>query len=117
MPQDSTVEQLKKSDESSSALQSNPSLTALYNSHSNKGSDTTLSLSNSAVFTNGEALVQKGTVAHVNNPIKKKNVDDPHAGHEHYEHYGDEEDDGAFELNWTPKVSSDNHTSGNYNKI
>jgi hypothetical protein len=74
MPQDSTVEQLKKSDQPSSALQSNPSLTALYNSHSNKGSDTTLSLSNSAVFTNGEALVQKGTVAHVNNPIKKKNV-------------------------------------------
>ena len=119
MPQD-PVEFLKS--QSKGTLSNTPSLSNLYNSHSNKGSDTTLSLSNSAVFTNGVGLVQKGTIAHGNkhhlthSKHPDNNNNDGDSEHNTNNHEEDEDDD-AFELNWTPQVSSDNYTSGYINKI
>ncbi|GMM48849.1 hypothetical protein DAPK24_054470 [Pichia kluyveri] len=110
MPQD-PVEFLKS--QSKGTLSNTPSLS----------SDTTLSLSNSAVFTNGVGLVQKGTIAHGNKHhlTHSKHPDNNNNNNGDSKHdtnnYEEDEDEDVFELNWTPQVSSDNYTSGYINKI
>jgi hypothetical protein len=98
----SNLDEKSKEQKSETNLQSIPSLSNLYNSHSNKGSFTDLTNSNSAVFNNGTGVVEKGTIAHINN-TNTDQYDDDH--------------DGGFELNWIPQVSSDNYTSGYHDKI
>lgn len=93
-----------KKQASKSSLKNIPSLSNLYNSTSNSGSSSNLSYSNSAVFNNNAGLVQKGTIAHIDNSHLHNNINNS------------DDDDSAFELNWTPQVSSDNYTSGYHQK-
>ncbi|KAG0674892.1 hypothetical protein C6P40_004477 [Pichia californica] len=122
------IDALKKSESTQQKdLSSNPSFSNLYNSTSQKGSNTTLNMSNSAVFNNGLGLVQKGTVAHVNKNSTTSNLN-PHNNNNSNSNSNnnddgdeddeEEEDDGTFELNWKPQVSSDNnYTSGYHDRV
>ena len=104
-----------RKNESNGHLSNTPSLSNLYHSTSQKGSNTTLAMSNSAVFNNGTGFVQKGTIAHINNAQPANSSGE----HNHADGEGEDEDDEdqAFELNWKPQVSSDSHTSGYYDKV
>lgn len=106
---------IRKND-SNVGLSNTPSLSNLYNSTSQKGSNTTLAMTNSAVFNNGAGFVQKGTIAHINNA---QHANSGANGEDHSQGNGGEDDDEdeAFELNWKPQVSSDSHTSGYYDKV
>lgn len=111
------VEALRKS-ESNKGLSQTPSLSNLYNSNSQKGSNTTLAISNSAVFNNGAGFVQKGTIAHINNTsdINSYNSSKQNDFSNH-QNDKDDDNDSVFELNWKPQVSSDYQTSGYYDKV
>lgn len=111
------VEALRKS-ESNKALSQTSSLSNLYNSNSQKGSNTTLAMSNSAVFNNGAGFVQKGTIAHIDN-ISNINPYNSTKNNEsnNYQNDKDDDNDSVFELNWKPQVSSDYQTSGYYDKV
>lgn len=124
-------------EEASGKLSSIPSLSNLYNSTSQSGSSTTLNTSHSGILNNGgTGIVQKGTIAHINNHQKITNpygsttsmsnmsthsnntTNTNHSGSNlRHNHDDDDEEDSAFELNWKPQVSSDNHTSGYYDKV
>ncbi|KGK38248.1 hypothetical protein JL09_g2613 [Pichia kudriavzevii] len=81
-----------------SSIANIPSMMNLYQSHSNQGSGVSLAHSNTGVYTNGVGMVQKGTVAHHEDP---------------YVYYpNDSKDEDVFEINWSPQVSSDNQTPG-----
>ncbi|ONH70310.1 hypothetical protein BOH78_4695 [Pichia kudriavzevii] len=81
-----------------SSIANIPSMMNLYQSHSNQGSGVSLAHSNTGVYTNGVGMVQKGTVAHHEDP---------------YIYYpNDSKDEDVFEINWSPQVSSDNQTPG-----
>lgn len=89
------------------SLKNISSFTNLYNSTSNTGSNASLSLSNPDLFNNNAGIVHQGTITHIDN------------SNTHYNYYygNDEDNDSAFELNWTPQVSSDNYTSGYHEKF
>ncbi|ODQ47736.1 hypothetical protein PICMEDRAFT_15647 [Pichia membranifaciens NRRL Y-2026] len=103
-----------RKNESNGVLSNTPSLSNLYNSTSQKGSNTTLAMTNSAVFNNGAGFVQKGTIAHINNT---QHANSGANGDDHHGAEDEDDEDEAFELNWKPQVSSDSHTSGYYDKV